>query len=117
MHNSKTEKPKNFKTAMVRLFKRLKIYMPLIISAIILAGISAVLSIIGPDKLSDITDTITEGIMTGIDLDKVVKIGIFLIVIYSLSAIFAYLEGFIMVTVTNKLSKNLRKLILINNNL
>src|SRR5699024_8139979 len=63
---------------------------------------------IGPDKLKEITDTITNGLMTGIDLDKVKKIGIFLIIIYSLSAIFGYIQGFIMNIVTNKFSKSLR---------
>ena len=46
--------------------------------------------------------------MTGIDLDKVKSIGIFLIIIYSLGAIFNYIQGFIMATVTNKCSKTLR---------
>ena len=99
----------NFKDSMMKLLKYIKRYLPLIIPALLLACISAVFSIIGPDKLSDMTDTITKGIMTGIDLDKVKSIGIFLIVIYALSAIFSYLQGFIMSTVTNKCSRSLRR--------
>lgn len=99
----------NFKESMFKLLKYIKRYLPLIIPALLLASISAVFGVIGPDKLSDITDTITKGIVTGIDLDKVKSIGIFLIVIYGLSAIFGYLQGFIMSTVTNRCSRSLRR--------
>ncbi len=105
----KIEKPKDLKTSLSKLFKYIKRYLPLIIPAVLLAIASSVLSIIGPDKLKDITDTITKGIMTGIDLDKIKEIGIFLIIIYSLSAIFNYLQGFIMATVTNRCSRRMRR--------
>ncbi len=110
MHNRRrnSEKDKNFKEDILKLFNYIKRYLPLIIPSLVLAFISSVFSIIGPDKLKDMTDTITKGIMTGIDLDKVKSIGIFLITIYSLGAIFGYIQGFIMSTVTNKCSKNLR---------
>ena len=105
---NKHKKENDFKDSMKKLFKYIKKYLPLIIPALILAMISAIFSIIGPDKLKEITDTITNGIMTSIDLEKVKKIGIFLIIIYSLSAIFGYIQGFIMNIVTNKFSKSLR---------
>ena len=110
MHNRRrnSEKDKNFKEDIMKLFNYIKRYLPLIIPSLILAFISSVFSIIGPDKLKDMTDTITKGIMTGIDLDKVKSIGLFLVTIYSLGAIFGYIQGFIMSTVTNRCSKNLR---------
>ena len=77
----------DFKGSMKKLVVNLKPFLPLIIPAFILAMISAIFSIIGPGKLSDITDIITEGMVTGIDLDRITKIGIFLIIIYSLSTI------------------------------
>ena len=109
MHNRRNvEKDINFKEDITKLFNYIKRYLPLIIPALILAFASAVFSIIGPDKLKDITDTITQGMMTGIDLKKVKSIGIFLITIYILSSIFGYIQGFIMATVTNRCSKSLR---------
>ena len=111
MHNRRgrtSEKDKNFKEDISKLFNYIKRYLPLIIPSLILAFISAIFSIIGPDRLKEMTDTITKGIMTGIDLDKVKSIGLFLVTIYSLSAIFGYIQGFIMSTVTNRCSKNLR---------
>ena len=111
MHNKKRVKEKekiNLKEDLLKLFNYIKKYLPLIIPSLILAFVSSIFSIIGPDKLKDITDTITKGLMTGIDLDKVKSIGIFLIIIYSLGAIFNYIQGFIMSTVTNRCSKKLR---------
>ena len=99
----------SLKESLLKLFRYIKGYLPLIIPALILASLSAVFAIIGPDKLKEITDTITKGIITGIDLDKVKSIGIFLIIIFSLSAIFGYVEGYIMAIVTVRASKRLRK--------
>lgn len=104
-----TETATDLKTSLSKLFQYIKKYLPLIIPALLLAITSAIFSIIGPDKLSDITDTITKGLVTGIDLEKIKDIGIFLIIIYSLGAIFNYISGLIMAIVTNKCAKNLRK--------
>jgi len=56
------EKPKNLKTAVIKLVSNLKEYKLLIIIAIILASLSSVLSIIGPDKLKDLTNEISNGL-------------------------------------------------------
>ncbi len=108
MTNESDSKKVNLKGSLLKLFNYIKGYLPLIIPALLLAVISSIFSIIGPDKLSDITDEITKGLMTGIDLDKIKSIGIFLIVIYSLGAIFSYIQGFIMAIVTNRCAKKLR---------
>lgn len=105
---TKVTKETNLKQSLLKLFNYIKRYLPLIIPALILAIISSIFSIIGPDKLSDITDEITKGLITGINLDKVKEIGIFLITIYSLGAIFSYIQGFIMAIVTNRCAKKLR---------
>ena len=102
------QKETNLKQSLLKLFNYINRYLPLIIPALILAIISSIVSIIGPDKLSDITDEITKGLITGINLDKVKEIGIFLITIYSLGAIFSYIQGFIMAIVTNRCAKKLR---------
>ena len=103
-----SEKPKDFKKSMKMIFKYAKEYIPFIIIAVILTTVSSIFSIIGPDKLKDITDIITNGIMTGIDLDEIKSIGIFLLIIYGLGVVFNYIQGFIMATVNNKFSKKLR---------
>lgn len=61
------EKAKDFKSAVKRLFKELKGFRKLIIIALILAVLSAVLSISAPNKLSELTDKIAEGLVINKD--------------------------------------------------
>ncbi len=60
------EKPKNLSLTVKKLFSYLKSFMPFIIIALIFAGASSVFSIIGPNKLSDLTDELSKGLV----LDK-----------------------------------------------
>ena len=103
------EKVKDFKKAISNLIIYCKPYLIAILIAILLAMLSAILSIIGPDKLRDITNIITNGLLTGINLTKIKELSIILAIIYIASAIFGYIEHFIMATVTNKFSKQLRR--------
>ena len=104
-----SEKAKDFKKAMLNLLNYCKPYLIFIFIAIICAIISAILSIIGPDKLKDITNIITNGILTGINMGEVKKISSTLLIIYLISAILGYIQHYIMVVITNKFSKQLRK--------
>jgi len=60
--NHTQEKSKDFIGSMKRLLKNLKPWKILLYLSLILAASSAILSLISPDKLSNLTDTITEGI-------------------------------------------------------
>lgn len=102
------EKPKDFKGTIKKLFRYLGTYRIMIAVALVLAFIGTVFTLIGPDKLSDMTDLITEGIMTQINMQEVARIGLLLAALYGLSSIFSYIQGFIMATVTQKTSKKLR---------
>lgn len=102
------EKSKDFKKSMKQLIKYCRPYLIAMIIAVIFAIISSICSIIGPDYLSKITNEITDGLMTKINLDNIKKIAYFLIGLYSASAILGYAQGFIMTTITNKFSKKLR---------
>ena len=103
-----SEKPKDLKKAVKSMIKYLDKYLPIIIVAFVLAALSSVLSIIGPNHLSDLTDVITDGIVTGIDFGNVKSIALFLLIIYLFSATFNYIQNFIMVTVSNNFAKDLR---------
>ena len=61
------EKSKNFKGSMKRLFLSLNRWRYLLIIALILAAVSSILSIISPNILSDLTDTITEGMIPKVE--------------------------------------------------
>jgi ATP-binding cassette subfamily B protein len=102
------EKPKNFKKAASRFIDYCRPYGKAMIISFVLAVMGAVCTIIGPGKIQDIVELITDGLMTGIDLDAIAKIGVFLVVLYALGSLFSYIQGFIMGTVSAKLSKSMR---------
>jgi len=111
-HNHKdlnSEKAKDFKRSIKMLIIYCKPYYFLIIVALILAMISAICTIVNPNFLKEITNIITDGLMTGINIEKIKSITIFLVIIYLISAIFGYLQQYIMAVVTNKFSKALRR--------
>lgn len=83
-------------------------YLPAIISAILLAVGGAVCTIIGPDRISDLTNTIKDGLMLGIDMRAVLDICVGLVIIYGVGAILSYGQQFIMATVTQRATKRLR---------
>lgn len=85
-----------------------KKYLALFIIAIVFAILGVVCTLIGPNKLGELANTISAGIMGTMDNDKILYIAIFLIVVYSLSAIFSYAQGFITAIVTQKVTKKLR---------
>jgi ATP-binding cassette, subfamily B, multidrug efflux pump len=102
-------KAKNFKEAWRRMLGYMRPYIPSIIVASVLVVIGTILTVIGPDKLSEMTDLIFSGMKQGsIDLAGVVSIGVFLVTIYVISAVMTYGQGYIVATVVQKLSKRLR---------
>ena len=110
--NKKLEKAKDFKKSMKSLINYCRPFLIPIIISTSLAIASSILSIIGPDKLKDITNIITKGLLTGIDINDVKKVSIVLLIMYLFSAMFGYVQESIMATVTNKFSKNLRKVLI-----
>ena len=102
------EKPKNFKNTWLKIIKYSKTYAIFIFIAIILAVIGSVLTVIGPRYIEDLSNAIKDGIITGIDFNKVNKIALIFGVISVLSIIFQYARNFIMVTVSQKISRRMR---------
>lgn len=102
------EKAEDNGRAIRDLLRYCRAYLPAILVALVLGAVSAVFSLIGPGKLSDITDLITEGLSGAIDLDAIVSICMVLVILYALSWVFGYLQSFIMATVTQRVSKSLR---------
>ena len=91
-------------SAMKKIIEYMKGSVGIVAVALVLAAIGAVLTIIGPDKVGEITDLIADGLMTGIDLKAVARVGIFLGAIYILSSLFTFIQQYIMATVTLKMS-------------
>lgn len=111
------EKPKNFKGTIKKLFSYLKPYRKSIITVLIFAFGSAAFSIVGPKILGEATTKLFEGLVNkvsgiegaGIDFAYIGKILIILLVLYFISALFSFVQGFIMSGVSQKVSFKLRK--------
>ena len=79
-----------------------------VVLALVLAALSAVLTIIGPDQVGKIATIMSDGLLGGIDLATIARAGILLAVIYGLSALFGLIQHYIMASVTLKMSYRIR---------
>ena len=79
-----------------------------VILALVLAALSAVLTIIGPDQVGKIATIMSDGLLSGIDLAAVARVGVLLAVIYGLSALFGFIQHYIMASVTLRMSYRMR---------
>ena len=102
------EKSKDFKGTWMKIIRYCKRYLAVIVVALICAVAGTILTILGPDKLSDLTKVITEGIATGIDMERIKSIALTLVAFYAGSAILSFGQQFIMATVTQNVTKQLR---------
>lgn len=116
-HGMGGEKARDFKGTWIKLIRYCKGYLPVILTALVIAALGTVLQIIGPDQLKNMTNEITKGlpslinvapVVGAIDFAAVSRIGILLVCFYGLSGVFSFAENFIMATVTAKISKNMR---------
>lgn len=89
-------------------FRYMQNHIPAIVFALVLAAAGAVLTIIGPDKIGEMTTLMQQGLYGEIDLAAIGKLGIFLVSIYAAGAVFNYVVHFIMATVTLKSAKRMR---------
>ncbi len=103
-----SEKAADFIGTWKKLLNYCKKYNLLFIFSLVCAALGTVLTLIGPDKLSELTDIIQKGLVTGIDMDAVTKIGLTLVCFYLTSAVFSLIQGQVMASITQKISKNLR---------
>lgn len=102
------EKANDAGRAIKELLGYIRRYVPVMVIALLLGAVSAVISVIGPDKISDITNLITDGLLGTIDIGAIVKICVMLAGLYVLSWVFGYVQSFILATVTQRVSKSLR---------
>ncbi|QNU68064.1 ABC transporter ATP-binding protein [Ruminiclostridium herbifermentans] len=113
---AQVEKAKNFKKTIRKLLAYMKPYLPAIIVALVLAIGSAAFSIAGPKILGNATTKIFEGLIgkvsgesTGIDFDYIGEKLLFLVGLYAISSLFAFIQGYTMAGVAQKVSYRLRK--------
>ena len=102
------EKPKNVKSSMADLFKYLKPWYKAIVAALILSLAGTALTLIAPDKMADLTNTIGDGLATGIDMSAIIKAIIIVLTIYVCASLVTCASNYVMITVMQKLAWNMR---------
>lgn len=106
-----SKKAKSFKASMQKLIVYCKKHVPLIVISIILASVGAVLTLVGPNKIGDITNEISkifDPFSGGMNLDVITSTALTLVLIYAISALFTYIQGYIMAGLTQNICKSLR---------
>lgn len=110
----KNVKSADFGKSIGQLFNYCKKYSAFIVIAIILSIAGTILNILGPDKLSDMTNLIAEGLKLslsnagGMDINAIEAIVYTLLAFYGIGFLFNLIQGWIMATVTQKITKNMR---------
>lgn len=111
------EKAKDFKKSFKKLLAYTNTYKKLIIFAVILAFIGTILNLFGPEVIKQITNEITNGITFNpelgifptMDINFINKLAITLVCLYAFGFIFNYIQGFLMTTVSQRVSNKFRK--------
>lgn len=109
------QKPKNFSKSILRMLKEIFEYKWMMAIVIITTILSALFSILGPRALGSATTELFNGIarqiqgIGGIDFDAVGRILLFVLALYVVSTVFGGIQGFVMTTVTENVTYNLRK--------
>ena len=109
------EKAKNFKGSIGKLIRYIGSYKIAIIFVAVMAVCSTVFSVVGPKVLGKATTALSEGLVKkiggtgGIDFGKIGTILIFVLCLYAASAVFNFVQGWIMTGITQKVCYRLRK--------
>ena len=109
------EKAKDFKGTMKKLLKYMSAYKLGIFAVMLFAVGSTIFTIVGPKILGKATTELFHGLInkvsggSGIDFDKIAKILIGLMCLYVCSALFSFIQGYIMTGVSQKLTYRMRK--------
>ncbi len=110
------EKAVNFKGTMAKLIKYLRVYRWQLITVILFAIASTVFMIVGPKILGKATTKLFEGIVakfsgtgSGVDFVYIGNVLLMLGGLYLLSAAFSYIQGWIMTSVSMKVTYQFRK--------
>ena len=102
------EKPKDLKGSISKLIAYCKPFAIAILIAVICDMLGVITRLIGPNKISDITNLIADGLAGEIDIDGIVSICIFLIILYLAGTVLSYITSLILTIVTQKVNRGLR---------
>ena len=109
------EKAKDFKGSIGKLIAYIGRYKLAIFVVMIFAVVGTVFNVVGPKVLGKATTALSEGLMAkiagtgGIDLTRISRILLFVLALYVVSAIFTFIQHYIMSTISQKICYRMRK--------
>ncbi len=101
-------KPENMKKAMLELVAYLKPWYKPIVAALVFSIMSTVLTLVAPDKMAELTNTISDGLETGIDMELIIRAILIILAIYVGASLVSCASSYIMITVMQKLAWSMR---------
>ena len=103
------EKADDFRLAWRRLFDYMDRYRLGFVISLVVACVGTVLTLAGPNLISDVTDMIQEGLMGPMDLDGIVSLCLLLVALYAVSAILTFVQQYIMTTISQRTASSFRR--------
>ena len=103
------EKADDFRLAWRRLFQYMDRYRAPFLAALVIACVGTVLTLAGPNIISDVTDLIEKGLYGPMDLDGIVSLCLMLIALYAVSAVLTFVQQYIMTTISQRTASNFRR--------
>ena len=108
MRRGNGKKAKNFKEIWKKIFLYSNNYYIPFLFAVLCAVGGTIFTLVGPDKLSEMTKLVAAGMMGQMDIDGISKIGFTLVAFYICSAVLSFSQHFTMTTITQKIVKKMR---------
>lgn len=108
MRRGNGEKAKNLKEIWKKIFLYSNNYYVPFLFAVLCAVGGTIFTLVGPDKLSEMTKLVAAGMMGQMDIDGISKIGFTLVAFYICSAVLSFSQHFTMTTITQKIVKKMR---------
>lgn len=107
-HIKSVEKPKDFWKSIKKIFSYCKMYMPMLIVVCVLAVISTICRLVGPNKLGEISNIVDPTKNMHFEMQEVYRIAIFLISIYVFAFISTYISNLLLGKISFKVTQKLR---------
>lgn len=110
-HNIRMQalEPVDMKSAWGKLIRFSKPWLALGLTGMVLAMAGSIFALLGPEKLRAVTNTIQEGILGTVDMDRILHLVGLLVLFFGLAALLHYAQHFLLATFTQRVSRNLRQ--------
>lgn len=108
MNNMSVREKSTEKFSLAGIARYFKPYTVMLIVAALLSIVGSILNLIGPRLISQITNYISAGLHGTIKLSTIGHLGMILAIMYALGFVFNYVQGYMMATIAQRVSQDMR---------